>query len=103
MLSCIQLSAASWPWNFPDKNTGVRCHFLPNQRIEPVTPALAGRCFFFVVLFLFVCLFVLFYHCTTWEALNEEIEVCNEGSDHEGKQLNLNGKDRKNFTKKVKF
>ena len=94
MLSCIQHSAASWPWNFPDKNTGVCCHFLPNQRIEPVTPALAGR-FFFVFLF--------FYHCTTWEALNEEIEVCNEGSDHEGKQLNLNGKDRKNFTKKVKF
>ena len=33
------------PWNFPDKNTGVGCHFLfqgnlPNPGIEPTSPAL---------------------------------------------------------------
>ena len=43
------------PWNFPGKNIGVGCHFqlqghLPNLGIKPaslVSPALAGRLFFF--------------------------------------------------------
>ena len=32
------------PWDFPGKNTGVSCHFLPDPGIEPdESPALAGR------------------------------------------------------------
>ena len=50
------------------------------------------------VVFVFV-----FSHCPTWQAPNAEIEVCNEDSDYQGKKLNLNRKDRKNFTKRVKF
>ena len=38
------------PWDFPDKDTGVDCHFLlegnlPNPGIEPVSPALADGFF----------------------------------------------------------
>ena len=40
------------PWNFPDKNTGMGCHFLllgifPTQGLNPslMCPALAGRFF----------------------------------------------------------
>ena len=44
---------ASLPWNFPGKNTGMRCHFLlqghlPDPGIElasPASPALADRFF----------------------------------------------------------
>ena len=32
-------------WNFPGKNTGVGCHFLPDPGIEPTSPALAGGFF----------------------------------------------------------
>ena len=28
------------PWDFPGKNTGVGCHFLPDPGIEPRSPAL---------------------------------------------------------------
>ena len=38
------------PQDFPDKNTGVGCHFLlqgdlPGSGIEPVSPAFAGEFF----------------------------------------------------------
>ena len=38
------------PWDFPDTNTGVGCHFLrpedlPDPGIEPRSPVLAGRFF----------------------------------------------------------
>ena len=38
------------PWDFPDKGTGVDCHFLlegnlPNPGIEPMSPALASGFF----------------------------------------------------------
>ena len=58
-LNCAQLFVTSWPikparflcpWDFLGKNTGVGCRFpsprdLPDPRIEPVSPALAGRFF----------------------------------------------------------
>ena len=28
------------PWDFPGKNTGMGCHFLPDPGIEPRSPAL---------------------------------------------------------------
>ena len=54
-LGHVQLFATPWtvpsgvlcPWNFPDKTTRAGCHFLlqgsSRPRIEPVSPALAGR------------------------------------------------------------
>ena len=40
---------SSVSWDFPGKNTGVGYHFLlhriPDPRIEPKSPALAGRFF----------------------------------------------------------
>ena len=41
--SCVQLFAISWtvacqalhPWDFPGKNTGVGCHFLPRASSRP--------------------------------------------------------------------
>ena len=44
-----------WPWDFPDKNTRVDCHFLlqgifmtqgSNLHLLPVSPLLAGRFFY---------------------------------------------------------
>ena len=47
------------PWAFPDKNTGMGCHFLlqgdlPSSGIEPASPE-SGR--------------QILYSCATWEAL----------------------------------
>ena len=53
---CLQLhglkpSRLFCPWDFPDKNTGVDCHFffspedLPDAEIEPMSSALAGGFF----------------------------------------------------------
>uniref|UniRef100_UPI00397BF829 hypothetical protein n=1 Tax=Pseudomonas aeruginosa TaxID=287 RepID=UPI00397BF829 len=41
---------APCPWDFPDKNTGVGCHFLlqgdlPDPEIKPACPVLAGGFF----------------------------------------------------------
>ena len=43
-------SASSVHGNFSGKNTGAGCHFLlqgnlPDSRIKPISPALAGRFF----------------------------------------------------------
>ena len=55
VLSCVRLLVTPWtprllcPWNFPDKNTGVGCHFLlqgifstQGWNLSPASPALAG-------------------------------------------------------------
>ena len=38
-------------WDFPSKNTGVGCHFLlqdlPDLGIEPTSPELVGRFFYY--------------------------------------------------------
>ena len=58
-LNRVQLFVTPWlivptkflcPWDFLGKNTGVGCHCpspgdLPDPRIEPMSPALAGRFF----------------------------------------------------------
>ena len=53
VLSCVRFFVAPWTvacqaplWNFPGKNTGVGCHYLPDPGIEPASlasPSLAGR------------------------------------------------------------
>ena len=59
-------------WNFPDKNTGVGCHFLlqglfPTQGLNHV-----------------FCIFspgrLILYHCATWEAriLSHVLSMCSE-------------------------
>ena len=58
----LQPTRLPCPWDFPDKNPGVGCHFLlqdilPNPGIEPVSPVLAGRHFF-----------VFLNYWTIWEA-----------------------------------
>ena len=68
-LCCIRLFATPWtvalqapcPWNFPGKNTGVGCHFLlqgffPMQGLDPHLRLLHWQ---------------IFYHCATWEALDD--------------------------------
>ena len=48
----LQPARIHCPWDSPDKNTRVGCHFLlqgifpTNQRIEVVSPALVGKFFF---------------------------------------------------------
>ena len=46
----LQPSRLLCPWDSPDKDTAVGCHFLlqgvlPNPGIEPMSPALAGGFF----------------------------------------------------------
>ena len=46
----LQPAKPLFPWYFPGKNPGVGCHLLlqeilPNPRMEPVSPELAGRFF----------------------------------------------------------
>ena len=43
----VQSARLLFPWDFPGKNTGVGCHFLPGNLPDPgielLSPALAGR------------------------------------------------------------
>ena len=47
-VDCLQSAGLLSPWNSPGKNTGVPFPppgDLPDPRIEPASPALAGRFF----------------------------------------------------------